>query len=146
MLLRIFIVLTGLTSYATISSAAVAIVPMLPFSTEPDSATVKAAIEELRNLPKKQKKQKIKEVRTVIREYKAVKKAGQETDTNTLLLAILAIFLPPLAVYLHQGEANTKFWITLLLFTLGIIGAFTIGWYLFLASVIYALIVILGDN
>jgi uncharacterized membrane protein YqaE (UPF0057 family) len=48
-------------------------------------------------------------------------------------------------VYLHQGEANTKFWITLILFLAGIAGIFIFGWYLWLASVIYALVVVLGN-
>jgi uncharacterized membrane protein YqaE (UPF0057 family) len=52
-----------------------------------------------------------------------------------VLLVILAILLPPLAVYLHQGEVNTKFWISLLLTLL-----------FWLPGVIYALIVILGDS
>ncbi|MCX6317142.1 MAG: YqaE/Pmp3 family membrane protein [Bacteroidetes bacterium] len=70
-----------------------------------------------------------------MRAFKVAKKAGKETDTNTLLLVILAILLPPLAVYLHQGEINNKFWISLLL-TL-------IFW---LPGIVYALIVILGDK
>jgi len=44
-----------------------------------------------------------------LKKYKQDKKAGAEASTNTLLLVILAILLPPLAVYLHQGEINTKF-------------------------------------
>jgi uncharacterized membrane protein YqaE (UPF0057 family) len=37
------------------------------------------------------------------------------TDTNTLLLVIIAILLPPLAVFLYEGEINKNFWINLLL-------------------------------
>ncbi|MBA2498147.1 MAG: YqaE/Pmp3 family membrane protein [Chitinophagaceae bacterium] len=54
-------------------------------------------------------------------------------STNTLLLVILAILLPPLAVYLHQGEINSKFWIALLLTLL-----------FWIPGIIYALVVILG--
>jgi len=43
--------------------------------------------------------------------------------------------LPPLAVYLHEGVINSKFWISLLLTLL-----------FWLPGVIYALIVILGDK
>ncbi|MBK7885425.1 MAG: YqaE/Pmp3 family membrane protein [Chitinophagaceae bacterium] len=59
-----------------------------------------------------------------------------ETQVLTLcLLVILAILLPPLAVYLHQGEINTKFWISLLLTLL-----------FWLPGIIYALIVVLGAD
>jgi uncharacterized membrane protein YqaE (UPF0057 family) len=110
----------------------------------PDSVTVSDAVTDFKNLSKKEKKEKLKLVKKEIKAFKAAKKANQEPSTNTLLLAILAILLPPLAVYLHQGETNNKFWITTLLFVLGLLGAFTIGWYLILASIVYALIVILG--
>lgn len=39
----------------------------------------------------------------------------EQTDTSTLLLVIIAFLLPPLAVFLHQGEINENFWINLLL-------------------------------
>ncbi len=54
------------------------------------------------------------------------------TDTDTLLLVILAILLPPLAVYLLRG-IGTEFWISLILTLL-----------FWLPGVIYALILILG--
>jgi len=47
--------------------------------------------------------------------FSIAKKAGKEPSTNTLLLVILAILLPPLAVYLHEGVINSKFWISLIL-------------------------------
>jgi uncharacterized membrane protein YqaE (UPF0057 family) len=77
----------------------------------------------------------LKEVKKEFKSYKKQKKAGKEPSTNTLLLVILAILLPPLAVYLHQGEINSKFWISLLLTLL-----------FWLPGVIYALVVILGNN
>ncbi|MBK9570178.1 MAG: YqaE/Pmp3 family membrane protein [Chitinophagaceae bacterium] len=52
-----------------------------------------------------------------------------------MLLVILALLLPPLAVYLHEGVINKRFWISLLLTIL-----------FFVPGVIYALIVILGDH
>lgn len=54
------------------------------------------------------------------------------TDTNTLLLVILAILLPPLAVFLHEGEVNGTFWLNLLLTLLFII-----------PGIIHALVVVL---
>lgn len=112
--------------------------------TEEQKAVARAAFEELKNMPKAERGKKLKEVKKEIKKFKAARKSGKDTDTNTLLLVILAILLPPLAVYLHQGETNTKFWVTLLLFLLGIAGAFFFSWLLIFASVVYALIVILG--
>lgn len=122
------------------------ITPEKQAASVPTAQEVKDALNSFLSLSKKEKKTRLREAKKVIREYKAAKRAGEDVDTNTLLLVILALILPPLAVYLHQGEANTKFWVTTLLFVLGILGAFTLGWYLVLASIIYALIVILGNN
>ncbi|MGK2864566.1 MAG: YqaE/Pmp3 family membrane protein [Chitinophagaceae bacterium] len=102
---------------------------------EPDPVTAKAAINEFKSLSKKEKKSRIKDAKKEIKAYKAAKKGGAEPSTNTLLLVILAILLPPLAVYLHQGEINSKFWISLLLTLL-----------FWIPGVIYALIVILGNE
>ncbi|MEI6263739.1 MAG: YqaE/Pmp3 family membrane protein [Sphingobacteriia bacterium] len=66
-----------------------------------------------------------------MKEYKAQKATG-EASTNTILLAILAIILPPLAVYLHENAFNGKFWLSILLTLL-----------FWIPGVIYALIVVL---
>lgn len=108
--------------------------PVAP-SIDPDPATVKAAVGSLSNLSKKEKKERLKEVKKAVKQHKAAAKAGKAPSTNTLLLVILAILLPPLAVYLHQGEINSKFWIALILTLL-----------FFLPGIIYALVVILGDK
>jgi uncharacterized membrane protein YqaE (UPF0057 family) len=97
----------------------------------PDAKTVQQAVSEFKSLSAKEKHLRLKEVKKAIREYKASKPA--EASTNTLLLVILAILLPPLAVYLHEGAINTKFWISLILTLL-----------FWLPGVIYALIVVLG--
>jgi uncharacterized membrane protein YqaE (UPF0057 family) len=107
---------------------------IVPAST-PDPETVKAAIADFKSLSKKEKKARIKEVRKELKAFKKDKKAGREASDNTVLLCILAILLPPLAVYLHEGEVNNRFWISLLLTLL-----------FWLPGVIYALIIILGDN
>lgn len=122
-----------LEGYAAISVApASAIQP----KGDPDPAAVRAAVKEFRSLSRKERKNRFKEVKKAIRQYKADKKAGRaDADTNTLLLVILAILLPPLAVYLHEGEINTRFWISLILTLL-----------FWLPGVIYALVVILSDR
>ena len=115
-------------------------------TTQPDRATIKAPLNEFKSLSKKEKKSKIKEARKAIKDFKKQKRKGMDPSTDTLLLVIIALLIPPLAVYLHQGETNNKFWITTLLFVIGILGAFLFSWALILASIIYALIVILGNG
>ncbi len=94
---------------------------------------VEDAIREFKSLSRTERKARIKEVKKIAREYKAAKKAGSDVQTNTVLLAILCVILPPLAVGLHQGELNGKFWLSVLLTLL-----------FWLPGVIYALIVVLG--
>jgi len=124
----VIIITSSLSTYAASS-----IVP--PPGSVPGNTEIKAAIAELKNVSKKEKKERAKEIKNLIKSYKADKKAGKEPSTNTLLLVILAILLPPLAVYLHEGTINNRFWISLILTIL-----------FWLPGVIYALIVILGDE
>lgn len=100
----------------------------------PAASDVKAAMEQFKSLSKSERRDKIKEVKKQLRELKAQKQDNSAPSTNTALLVILAILLPPLAVYLHQGEINGKFWLSLLLTLL-----------FFLPGVIYALLVVLGE-
>ena len=100
----------------------------------PDPAKVNAAKEGFKNLSKKEKRMRFNEVKAAIKHYKAEKKTGSEPSTNTLLLVILAILLPPLAVYLHEGVINNKFWLDLILTLL-----------FWLPGLVYALIVVLSN-
>ena len=100
-----------------------------------DSVDLVSALSEFKSLSRKDRRERFKEMKKEVKAFKAEKRKGAEPSTNTLLLVILAILLPPLAVYLHQGEINSKFWIDLLLTLL-----------FFLPGVIYALIVILGEG
>ena len=136
-----FLILTTSVNY---SSAAV-IAPSSTNAVEPDPAKVKAAIAEFKSLSKKERKVMAKESKKELKAYKAAKKAGMEPSTNTVLLVILAILLPPLAVYLHQGEINTKFWITLVLWLLAFAAFVWVAWLPLLASIIYSLFVVLGN-
>ena len=126
------------------NSSAAVIVPVTT-SSEPNPEAVKAAIAEFKSLSRKEKKAKLKELKKELFAQIKAKKEGKETDTNTILLVILAILLPPLAVYLHQGEFNTKFWITLILWLLAFVAFVWVAWLPLLASIIYALFVVLGD-
>ena len=96
-----------------------------------NDVVVQDAMLQFKSLSRVERKQKYAEARKMMKEYKAQKVNG-EPSTNTILLAILAILLPPLAVYLHEGEINNKFWLVLLLTLL-----------FFLPGVIYAFIVVL---
>lgn len=91
------------------------------------------ALREFKSLSRVDRKMRITEAKKAMKEYKAMKASGGEVSTNTLLLVILAILLPPLAVGLHENALNGKFWLSLLLTLL-----------FFLPGVIYALFVVLS--
>lgn len=97
-----------------------------------DTITLKSALLEFKSLNRQERKARIKEAKATLKEYKAQKASGTQADTNTILLVILAILLPPLAVYLHENAINGKFWLSLLLTLL-----------FWIPGVIYALIVVL---
>ncbi len=95
----------------------------------------------------KEQRLKMKEMKRVLKAFKEDKKAGKDVDTDLILQVNLGLFIPPLGVYLHEGEANNKFWISILLTLLGLL-IFGFAGVLFLGtlpSIIYALIVILGN-
>ncbi|NJC24647.1 YqaE/Pmp3 family membrane protein [Neolewinella antarctica] len=91
---------------------------------------------ERRNLKRSQKRQ----LKKILKDQKDG--ISDLSDTEILLL-ILAVFIPPLAVYLHQGEINTKFWISLGLTLVFLIPGISF-FLLFLPGIIYAILVILG--
>ena len=97
-----------------------------------DEAVVLDAIHEFKSLTREEKKMRLKEVKNEVGKFKDEKKFGNTPSTSTLLLVILALLLPPLAVYLHEGDINGKFWLSILL-TL----------FYWIPGVIYALILIL---
>lgn len=103
-----------------------------PASSGPDANAVNAAMKEFHGLARSERKSRLKEAKKLFKQYKADKRAGKkDAETDQVLLAILAILLPPLAVYLKEGEINSKFWISLIL-TL-------IFW---IPGVVYALLVV----
>jgi uncharacterized membrane protein YqaE (UPF0057 family) len=98
-----------------------------------DNAAVTDAMREFKSLSRVDRKMRMRQVKAAIKEYKAQKAAAAQPSTNTLLLVILAILLPPLAVALHEGGINGKFWLSVLLTLL-----------FWIPGVIYALIVVLS--
>lgn len=111
------------------------------------NATILEGLKAFKSLSHKEQRLKMKEMKSVLKAFKADKKAGKDVDTDLILQVILGLFIPPLGVYLHEGEANNKFWISILLTVLGLL-IFGFAGVLFLGtlpSIIYALIVILGN-
>ena len=103
---------------------------------EGDNIKVSEALKEFSSLSKAERKVRIKEAKQTLKQYKKDKKNKKgEGSTNTLLLVIVTILLPPLGVFLHEGEINSKFWIDLLLTLL-----------FYLPGLIYGLIVVLGKD
>jgi uncharacterized membrane protein YqaE (UPF0057 family) len=119
------------------SSATTLIVPashIIPAKADPDPAKVKAAIEQFKHLSRHDRKLMLKNVNNKVRDFKKEKHSRKDDPAvSTLLLVILAILLPPLAVYLHEGVINGKFWLDLILTLL-----------FWLPGLIYALIVVLS--
>jgi len=104
-----------------------------PAKTQPDQQQVNSALHEFKSLSRSEKKSRFREVRKILKQYRADRKAGKRGETDEVLLGILCVLLPPLAVYLYEDEINTKFWISLIL-TL-------IFW---LPGIIYAFLVVFG--
>ena len=68
-------------------------------------------------------------------------------DVELILLVILALIIPPLAVFIYEG-ATQRFWIDLILAILGFGVGFWLlglglGWICALVSIIYALLIVL---
>jgi len=127
------------TSSKDITEAATAVTP------EPAIGSIQEAMKEFKSLSNREKRSRFKEMKKAMKAFKAQKREG-DISTNTLLEVIIAIFIPPLAVYLHEGEINNRFWISVLLTILGYL-LFGFAGILLLGSlpgIIYALIVILG--
>ena len=71
------------------------------------------------------------------------KKDASDADVKLVLLVILAIFVPPLAIYLKDNKAVSNwFWITLILCLVSLLGfyLFVYGSLLWLVAVIIALL------
>lgn len=143
--MRKFLILCAAVACFSLSAGAstISVNPSDSLSLE-QKLIARTAFDELKGLSKAERKERFRKARKEIRAFRAARKAGSDSDVNTLILVVLAILLPPLAVYLHEQETNTKFWVTLLLFLLGIAGAVFFSWLLIFAAVVYALLVVLG--
>ena len=105
-----------------------------PLTEEKPIPSVKEMLNSFKSLSRSEKKARFKEVKKELKSYKKLKKEGKEPLADRTLIIILAIILPPLGVYLYEGEINSKFWISLLLTLL-----------FWLPGAIYSLLVVLGE-
>ena len=86
---------------------------VLPGSGEPTLLPLKPHLPNSKSF-KKEKKLRVKEAKKQVKDFKKEKKENKSANVEMWLLIVLAILLPPLAVYLHQGEINGKFWLSIL--------------------------------
>jgi uncharacterized membrane protein YqaE (UPF0057 family) len=69
-----------------------------------------------------------------------------DPDVKLIILLILAILLPPLAVYLKDHATSKWFWITLILSLLAFFGVFFYyAWLFWLAAIIIAVLYVLNE-
>ena len=102
----------------------------------PDAITLKSAVSDFKALSKADRKERLKNVKAAIKEFKKEKKeAKSDSGTSTLLQVILTILIPPVGVLVHEGHINSKFWIDLLLTLL-----------FYVPGLVYGLIVVLGKD
>jgi uncharacterized membrane protein YqaE (UPF0057 family) len=86
------------------------------------------------------------ETKTIVKKQNTNKQTPVDEDVMLIILVILAILIPPLAVFIYEGATN-RFWIDLVLAILGFGVGFWLlgglGWLCGLAAVIYALLIVL---
>lgn len=102
-------------------------------------------------LSKKEQRQLRKEQRRSFRkavreQFRQMRKNSSSSDVELILLVIIALFIPPLAMFLYDGEASSRFWISLVLMLLAIPLWGTLGALALLASIIYTLYIILSES
>ena len=117
-------------------------VPKAEALTERQEEVIREVEERLQNMSRQEKRDLRRQIRKLnLKEYTKdlpvynsfeMEGLQQETQVNILAL-ILALILPPLGVYVHQGEVNNKFWISLLLTVL-----------FYVPGQIYSVLVVLG--
>jgi uncharacterized membrane protein YqaE (UPF0057 family) len=122
--LLFFIILSAITpSYASLS-------PVTSAMGNSEPASAKTALAEFKGLSKKEKKLRVKDAKKQWRLLNKKKNSNKE-EVDMAVLIILAILLPPLAVYLHQEEINYHFWLSLILWCI-----------ILIPGIIYALLVV----
>ena len=121
--LSLLLALAPATTQAISAPAATVDTPVAHATTAP------TATRQSKRLARKEARQQRRELRRDLRE--AIRNSA--ADDNTILLVIVALFIPPLAVFLYEDDITNKFWISLLLTFL-----------FFLPGVIYSILVVTG--
>ncbi len=126
---RVVMMLLSFALLASPAQAAFVTKAAVETSTVTTNALKNAVTDSWSSLSRAERKSRIREAKDAIRSFSS----SAEPSTNTVLLVILAILLPPLAVFLHEGKANSRFLLSILL------------WLLFyIPGLIYALYIILS--
>ncbi len=91
----------------------------------------RSAADKANNKERAISKTEVREAKETIRQLaKQEKNDTEKTNNSDILLVILCIFLPPLAVFLFDGDISTNFWVDLLLCLLfwlpGVVFAFLV--------------------
>ena len=86
-----FILLATLFIAPTFHNLSAAVIVPVTTAIEPNPAAVKAAVAEFKSLSKKEKKAKLKQLKKELFAQIKAKKEGKATDTNIILLVILAV-------------------------------------------------------
>lgn len=110
------------------------------------TATSSAAVPTISGAGEKNTQPEIQQEKKPVRQVMQLKKkAGSSGDIKLVILVILALIIPPLAVGLFEG-ITARFWLTLVLFLIGIgVGwMFGLAWACAVAAVVYALLIVLG--
>ena len=135
---RIVAISFAVMSLTTPAISAIVTEPVVTSRTEPSEREINSAAEEFKSLSRKEKKSRFKEVKKLLKQYKADKKAGKaDVSENTILLAILAILLPPLAIWLKEGTLTWKFWLCIALYVFAFI-----SWGFIALPILLALLVV----
>lgn len=101
---------------------------------EPTATELTRAMDAFKALSGKERRQKFREVKRELKQFSAERQSGLPVRDNKALLIVIAILLPPLAIYLFEGEIRKCFWISILLSLL-----------FWLPGVIYAIVIITKD-
>jgi len=88
-------------------------------------AARKAAKAERKNMSPEEKQALKAQTKQFRRELREARRQNGEVDF--LLIVIVTILLPPLGVFLYEGDITTNFWITLLLTLLFVLPGLIFG-------------------
>lgn len=112
----------------------------LASSSAPD---LKKELATFRSLDRKERKNRFKAAKAVLRDYKKDLRRGlaNEADASQVLLIILGILVPPLAIYLKERTLSWPFWASIALLATGLIVFSALPFFWLLAAGLALLVV-----